>query len=49
MDLPGKFLHADHDDEVIMIMKGKLAELMVMVYPQIYRKYIVRTKKVNPH
>ena len=29
-------------------MKGKLAELMVMVAPQIYQKYIMRNKKGEP-
>ena len=36
MDLPGAFFDADNDDEVIMTIKGKLAELMVMMAPQIY-------------
>ena len=44
MDLPGAFLHADNDDELIMTMKVKLAELIVMVAPQIYPKYIMRNK-----
>ena len=33
MDLPGAFLHADNDDEVIMTMNRKLVELMLMVTP----------------
>ena len=48
MDLPETFLHADNNDEVMMTMKGKLVELMVMVAPQIYQKYIVRNKQDEP-
>ena len=44
MDLPGAFLLAWNDKKVIMFMKGKLAELMVHVAPQIYRKYITTMK-----
>ena len=40
MDLTGAFLHADNNDDVIMTMKRKLAELMVMMAPQIYHKYL---------
>ena len=41
MDLPGAFLHADCDDHVLMRFQGRLAELMEMVAPQIYRRYVV--------
>ena len=40
MDLTGAFLHAENNDDVIMTMKRKLAELMVMMAPQIYHKYL---------
>ena len=42
-DIPGAFLTADcdvDDDEVIMILKGRLAEMMIQVSPSLYRKYI---------
>ena len=48
MELPGAFLHVDNDDEVIITMKGKLTELMVMVAPQIYQQYIMRNKQGEP-
>ena len=44
MDLPGAFLHAENDETVVMFIKGKIAELMVHVAPQRYRKYITTTK-----
>jgi hypothetical protein len=40
VDVPGAFLSADMDEEVIMKVRGRLAELMVKAAPHIYRKYI---------
>jgi hypothetical protein len=45
IDLPGAFLHADCDDHVVMRFQGRLAELMVIAAPQIYRKYITTDAK----
>jgi hypothetical protein len=39
-DIPGAFLHADSDKDITMILKGRLAELMVKVAPNLYKKYI---------
>ena len=32
------FLHAKNDEKMMMFIKGKMAELMVHMAPQIYRK-----------
>lgn len=48
IDLPGAFLHADCPDHVIMRFQGRLAELMVLAAPQIYRKYITTDAKGEP-
>jgi nucleoside-triphosphatase THEP1 len=40
VDVPGAFLSADMDEEVIMTIRGRLAELMVKAAPNSYRKYI---------
>ena len=40
VDLPGALLHAENEDDIFMFMKGRLTELMVMVAPQTYRKFI---------
>jgi hypothetical protein len=40
VDVPGAFLMADMDEEVIMCIRGRLAELMVKTALEIYRKYI---------
>ena len=44
-DLPGAYLNTDNNEETIMLLKGKLAELMVQVDPKLYRKYITTNKK----
>jgi hypothetical protein len=44
-DIPGAFLHADSDDDITMVLKGRLAELMVQVAPNLYWKYITVDRK----
>ncbi len=44
-DIPGSFLHADSDKDSTMILKGRLAKLMVQVAPNLYRKYITVERK----
>jgi hypothetical protein len=39
-DISGAFLHADSNTDIMMILKGRLAKLMVQVAPNLYRKYI---------
>ncbi len=34
-DIPGAFLHADIDEDITMVLKGRLAELMVQVAPNL--------------
>jgi hypothetical protein len=40
VDVHGAFLTADMYEEVIICIRGRLAELMVKTAPEIYRKYI---------
>ncbi len=47
-DIPGAFLQADNPDFVLMRLNGILAELMVTVAPNIYRKYISTNAKGKP-
>jgi hypothetical protein len=44
-DIPGAFLCADFNEDITMILKGRLAELMVQVAPNLYRKYILVDRK----
>ena len=35
-DVPGAFLHTESDENVLMVLRGELAEMMVHIAPQIY-------------
>ena len=48
MDIPGAFLNADNDEYIVMLLRGKLAELMVQIDPQLYRKYVITSPKGQP-
>ena len=40
VDLPGAFMQAHMKDDVFMTFEGAMAELMVQIPPEIYRKYV---------
>ena len=40
IDLPGAFLHAFSDEEILMMLKGPLCELMVQIAPKVYQPYV---------
>jgi hypothetical protein len=44
-DIPVAFLHMDSEKDITMILRGRLAELMVQVAPNLYRKYITVDRK----
>jgi hypothetical protein len=44
-NIPGTFLHTNVDEDITMVLKGRLADLMVQVAPNLYRKYITVDKK----
>ncbi len=48
INIPGAFLNAYNDKETIMLLKGRLAKLMVQVNPQLYCKYIIHNSKNQP-
>ncbi len=48
INIPGAFLNACNNKEMIMLMKGCLAKLMVQDYPQLYCKYIIHNSKNQP-
>ena len=47
-DIPGAFLHADMEDNVHMLLEGKLAEMIVKLDLSMYRKHIWYNKKGKP-
>ena len=42
------FLHAENDKYVLMLLRGKLAELLFKVDPKLYIKYFITSKKGVP-
>jgi hypothetical protein len=34
-DIPRAFLHTNLDEEVVMLLRGQLADLMVMIEPEL--------------
>ena len=48
IDLSNAFLNADNNEQTLMLLKGKLVELMVQIDPNIYRKYIITSSKGEP-
>jgi hypothetical protein len=48
VDVPGAFLGADVDEDVILVIRGILAELLVKTAPNIYRKYITLDSNNHP-
>ena len=46
-NLPGAFLHAENDQDVIMFMRGRLAELMTRIAPQTCNKCLTIAKVQN--
>lgn len=45
LDIHGAFLHADLDEEVVMLLRGQLADVMVQVDPELYGPYLRKTAK----
>ena len=43
IDIPNAFIQTEQPEEekVIMKLRGRLAELMVLIAPEIYSKYVV--------
>ena len=47
-DLPNAYLHADNNEQTLMLLKGKLEELMVQIDPELYRKYVITSPRGEP-
>ena len=41
LDIANAFLHAENDEKILMLLQGRLAEMMVQVDPAMYRKYVI--------
>jgi hypothetical protein len=47
-DVPSTFVNTDMDKDVLMVLKGELADMMVQIAPQAYRKYMTVDRKGTP-
>ena len=47
-DVPSEFVNTDVDEDVVMVLKGELADMMVQIAPEVYRKYIAADRKGTP-
>jgi len=47
-DIPGAFLHTDMEDTIHMLPEGTVAEMIIKLYPTIYRKHIWYNKHGKP-
>jgi hypothetical protein len=47
-DIPSAFINTDVDEEVLMVLKGELAEMMIQIAPQTYHKYVTVDRKGAP-
>ena len=48
-DVPSAFVNTHLDEEVDMVLRGDLAELLVKVAPDIYQKCITRDKRARQY
>jgi hypothetical protein len=47
-DIPSAFVNTDVDEDVLMVLKGELAEMMMQIAPQTYQKYVTVDRKGTP-
>ena len=47
-NIPNAFVNTDVDKDVLMVLKGELADMMIQIAPQVYRKYVTVNKKGMP-
>jgi hypothetical protein len=47
-DIPSAFVNTDVDEDVLMVLRGELADMMVQIAPQIYREYVTVDRKGTP-
>ena len=47
-DEPGALLHTEYDENVLVVLREELADMMVHITPQIYRPYVWMDKKGTP-
>ena len=48
LDIKNYFLHTENDKYVLIMLRGKLAELLVKLDPKLYQKYVITSKQGMP-
>ena len=48
LDVANVFLHAHNYERVLMLLRGKLTEMMVRIDPSMYREYVMYSKNGVP-
>ncbi len=46
--VPSAFINTGVDKDIIMVLKGELADMMIQIAPEVYRKYLMADKKGTP-
>ncbi len=47
-DVPSTFVSTDVDEDVLMVLKGELATMLLQIAPDVYQRYITADKKGTP-
>ena len=47
-DIPCAFVNTDSDENILMVLKDDMVEMMVKIAPNIYRKHITMNSKGRP-
>ena len=47
-NVPSAFMNTDVDKDIIMVLKGELADSMTQIAPEVYRKYVTVDRKGTP-
>ena len=48
LDIANAFLHADNDERVLMLLRGRLADMMASIDPSLYHKYVTYSANGTP-
>jgi hypothetical protein len=47
-DVPSAFVNTDVDEDILVVLKGKLATMLLNIAPEVYQRYITADKKGTP-
>ena len=48
LDITNTILHAENDERILMLLRGKLSKIMTKIDPSLYRKYVSFSQKGVP-